>query len=520
VETIKQIPITELESHPDNPRLVMREDVVNGIAEQLKEAGHFDPAHALLVRPFNGYYQIVRGHQRWEAAKIAGIGNIPCWVREMSDEEAYMQLALGNVQGELSPLEIGVHALRVDDRGLREYARQIGNDPSHISSYRQGAEVLQYIKCGNIATLYVHKANHLAAIHSTSQELWPLLAQWVITPEDDEKKQPSVNQVKEIVKTIKKFEIPEEWQSIFLPLIDIVKMFMQDGAPTPSIISDLVSKARTIQELIAAQVEGAFSYTVDGFHDWLRGGIGSYAWEPSALDEYRSEVIEAVRKSQEPPKPDAKQGEWYKLGYHLLYCGDTGQPEFWQDLPQAAFAFADPPYNAGVDEWDEGFEWAHDWLIDKAPIAAVTPGIESIQDFYAKQTQMPHAWAMSAYINNGMTRGKLGFGNWVYIGLFARPDMSIHRKAQDHVEVSVSTSDTEDSEHKGRKPPELMQRLIELFTKSDEVVIDPFLGSGTTLFEANKLGRKCIGGEIRPAFCNEIIARWQEESGQVAERIE
>lgn len=43
---------------------------------------------------------------------IAGLDAVPCWVRHMDDDEAYMQLALGNVQGELSPLEIGMHALR------------------------------------------------------------------------------------------------------------------------------------------------------------------------------------------------------------------------------------------------------------------------------------------------------------------------------------------------------------------------------------------------------------------------
>jgi ParB family chromosome partitioning protein len=196
-----------------------------------------------------------------------------------------------------------------------------------------------------------------------------------------------------------------------------------------------------------------------------------------------------------------KSGEWYALGEHRLYCGDTGKTDFWEHLPHSVFAFADPPYNAGVDEWDEDFEWRHDWLSEKADVVAVTPGIESVKRFYADDTQMPYVWSMASWITNGMTRGALGFGNWIYIGIFANGEVSLHKK------------------HRGRKPSELMDRLIELFTQYGDVAIDPFLGSGTTLFSAERLGRICYGGEISPDFCNDIISRWQDMTGVAAERI-
>ena len=43
---------------------------------------------------------------------------MPCWVREMSDEDAYMALALNNAQGELSELEVGLHALGAVETGV------------------------------------------------------------------------------------------------------------------------------------------------------------------------------------------------------------------------------------------------------------------------------------------------------------------------------------------------------------------------------------------------------------------
>jgi len=70
---------------------------------------------------------------------------------------------------------------------------------------------------------------------------------------------------------------------------------------------------------------------------------------------------------------EVQPGDWWRLGHHLLFCGDTSSDVFVERMPSVPFAFADPPYNAGVAEWDEGFEWRHDWLIEKAQVVVVTP---------------------------------------------------------------------------------------------------------------------------------------------------
>lgn len=63
------------------------------------------------MRPVGERYEIISGHHRKAAAEKAGLESVPCWVREMSDEDAYMALVTSNSQGGLSPLEIGMHAL-------------------------------------------------------------------------------------------------------------------------------------------------------------------------------------------------------------------------------------------------------------------------------------------------------------------------------------------------------------------------------------------------------------------------
>src|SRR5574337_416176 len=103
------IHVNKLADHPQNPRIALREDLVDAISANLTDG--FDAAHALIVRPHGDGYQIISGHHRKAAAAKSGIEAVPCWVREMDDETAYMALATSNSQGELSPLEIGLHAL-------------------------------------------------------------------------------------------------------------------------------------------------------------------------------------------------------------------------------------------------------------------------------------------------------------------------------------------------------------------------------------------------------------------------
>ena len=223
-----------------------------------------------------------------------------------------------------------------------------------------------------------------------------------------------------------------------------------------------------------------------------------------------AEVTERHMAAPARPAIEVQPGEWWRLGHHLLFCGDTSSDQFVDRMPSVPFAFADPPYNAGVAEWDEGFEWRHDWLIEKARVVAVTPGISSIFDF-ARITKMPYKWSVACWIDNGMTRGALGFGNWIYAALFS--DGSLHRNAQDFVRVSIKANESDNTVHKGRKPSEFIAWLIGLFTKQGDSVIDPFLGSGTTLLVAESMGRICYGGEINPEFCAEIIARWESMTG-------
>src|SRR5213083_2472953 len=92
-----------LHPHPNNPRIAPREGVIDAIVANLGD--EYPQKHALHVRPHGDGYQVLAGHQRCEAAKRKGLQKVWCWVEEMDDDEARMQLVLSNSQGELSPLE-------------------------------------------------------------------------------------------------------------------------------------------------------------------------------------------------------------------------------------------------------------------------------------------------------------------------------------------------------------------------------------------------------------------------------
>lgn len=230
-----------------------------------------------------------------------------------------------------------------------------------------------------------------------------------------------------------------------------------------------------------------------------------------------------ISKKQNALRPRGIQpGQAWRLGRHILYCGNSASDEFINLCKQeeVSFAFADPPYNAGVDEWDVDFEWRHDYLSDIAPIVAVTPGISAIKDFM-RITSMPYKWSMAYWIDNGMTRGALGFGNWMYVALFSK--QSLYRNAQDvkiilpdSERVSITGGDHDTFKHKGRKPLSMLTHIISLFTEANQTIIDPFLGTGTSIIACERECRACIGSEINVEYCEHIVKRWVIETGQEA----
>jgi hypothetical protein len=221
----------------------------------------------------------------------------------------------------------------------------------------------------------------------------------------------------------------------------------------------------------------------------------------------------------EAVEPRCKSGDLFALGRHRLFCGDSTDQQAVRALVGSArpsLGFADPPYGAKVDEWDETFVWDHDYLAEACEIVAVTPGISSIQRLM-QRTQMPYHWSLCAYFPNGCARGALGFCKWMYTALFSTG--SIYQQMPDAVKIDLVVGDTDRIDHKGQKPPQFMVWLFELLTQPGDCVLDVFAGSGTSYVAAEQTGRTCMGVEINPAFCDVTIARYEAATGKEAVRL-
>ena len=168
---INYVATTQLFAHPNNPRIEPRQDIVDQIAAQITAAGRFDESHALIIRNFEGKFQIISGHHRWLAAQQSGIETIPCWIREMTDEQAYMELVLCNTQSELHPLEEGKHAAESGKSGS-EYAKQVGQSQPAVSLKIMASRVWSAITCVITPQQAKDSWRNLAEIHSGMTRNW------------------------------------------------------------------------------------------------------------------------------------------------------------------------------------------------------------------------------------------------------------------------------------------------------------------------------------------------------------
>jgi DNA modification methylase len=71
-------------------------------------------------------------------------------------------------------------------------------------------------------------------------------------------------------------------------------------------------------------------------------------------------------------------------------------------------------------------------------------------------------------------------------------------------------------DHPTMKPVGLIEYQIKNSSRAGDLVLDLFLGSGSTLIAAEKSGRRCYGMELDPRYCDVIIKRWQDFTGQRA----
>ena len=97
-EKVQEIPLDQIEDFPNHPFKIKEDEAMMEMAESIKEYGVLVPA--LVRQKANGNYEMVAGHRRKCASRLAGMKEIPCIVRNLTDDEAIIIMIDSNLQRE------------------------------------------------------------------------------------------------------------------------------------------------------------------------------------------------------------------------------------------------------------------------------------------------------------------------------------------------------------------------------------------------------------------------------------
>lgn len=257
----------------------------------------------------------------------------------------------------------------------------------------------------------------------------------------------------------------------------------------------------------------------------------------------------------EPPaEPVTKPGDVITLGRHRLMCGDSiriDQVERLMGGEQADMVWTDPPYNVAVGIEDIEEARARRRRVDGKGVANDEMSDEKFRQFLrdafssmCAATKPGGAIYVAHADSEGYNfRGALREAGWLYkqclvwvkhslvLGrqdyqwrhepiLYGWKDGGAHSWFSDRSQTTVLEFDkpAKSADHPTMKPVELVAYCVGNSSAPGHIVLDLFGGSGTTLMAAEKLGRSARLMEIDPRYCDVIVRRWEEATGQKAVR--
>ncbi|MDR0714634.1 MAG: ParB/RepB/Spo0J family partition protein [Bacteroidales bacterium] len=149
------IALTNIIANPSNPRTFFDQEALEELADSIRQVGIIQP---VTVREVNGKYQIISGERRYRASLLAGLKEIPAFVRKIGDEDLLKLALLENIQREdLNAVDIAISYQRmIDELSLtqEEVSRQVSKKRSTVANYlrllKLPAEVQLALRQGNI----------------------------------------------------------------------------------------------------------------------------------------------------------------------------------------------------------------------------------------------------------------------------------------------------------------------------------------------------------------------------------
>lgn len=239
----------------------------------------------------------------------------------------------------------------------------------------------------------------------------------------------------------------------------------------------------------------------------------------------------------EPPMvPVSQHGDLWICGEHRVLCGDAtvrADIDRLLDGELADMTFTDPPYNVNYRGKGRpilndalGSEFESFLRVASSHILAVTKGAIYIAMSSSELDTLQRAFREAGgkwstfviWAKNAFTLGRSDYQRQYEPILYGWKDGVDHFwcGARDQGDVWFIDRPTKNDLHPTMKPVALVERAIRNSSKSRDIVLDPFGGSGTTMIAAERAGRRARLLELDPAYVDVIVARWQGATGGIA----
>ena len=244
------------------------------------------------------------------------------------------------------------------------------------------------------------------------------------------------------------------------------------------------------------------------------------------------EVVED--EAPEPPEePTTKLGDIYQLGQHRLICGDSTDVNVIDRLMNEEMCdcvLTDPPYgiNAVGDNGEVGADFG---IAQKGKYSKVIADdtTETAEQAYNQLSQIcdklilwggnyfldflpsSDGWLIWDKRNDSGIRNTFADGEMAWCS-FHTPVRIYHQLWNG----MIREGEHEKRVHPTQKPVRMLSEVLKDFTSEGDIVVDVFGGSGSTLIACEQLNRKCYMCELDERYCDVIVQRWENFTGQKA----
>jgi DNA modification methylase len=265
-----------------------------------------------------------------------------------------------------------------------------------------------------------------------------------------------------------------------------------------------------------------------GYGEWDWNDLANN-WDADQLQDwgldipgFDAEVLEAEEddfKISNEIQTEFVYGDIIEIGEHRLLCGDSTNPEHIDILMngrKADLVLTDPPYGIGY-EYDKHKD--NDSDVNAQLVADVfalhqcgkvwTPGLMNLSRDISRfgNTKVAVWFKKFAQAGNGVG----GASTWEPILILDPPRKKLDN---DVIELMVEKEELHGKSlrefHSCPKPVKLYGQLVEAFAELDNLIFEPFCGSGTTMIASHQMKRVCYGMEMSEKYCQVIVDRMRK----------